>query len=411
MKLHRALALMALASASCGLSAGSAHGQGPNRWTDMTVFGDSLSDTGSSLKYTTNISNALSVLGQTAFDPRPQAPYYNPGRWTNGAGVNYSQLNLAPSAFNKIWHWELADRLGISRAIGVNSIATGTNYACGGATTINTRDTITVPTPPGLPPGPTFPTVDNIGYQVNTMFGVTTATLSSKTLYAIWGGGNDIRNAILPGVLGGVLEPPAVTTGPQATALGTAASANIRASINALATRAAATNVKISVVWPNVVPMQLIPDFANAYGGTAIQRGLALAASTAFRTAWAADIAALTAAFPNNLEIFGLDYYGFFIDINNGALFPTNPALFNRTDPILNFNGFINPTFAPERNALTTVPAGASPDSYIFWDRVHPTARIHALMGEYARDRIPAPGTVAFLALGSCFAMRRRRAA
>ncbi len=389
--------------AACGLlvaffACGSAMGQ---TWNRMVVFGDSLSDTGSSLTYTRAVAAATDGTGLLPI-ARPTGGKYANGRWTNGTGTDYQALNLTSPSQNTIWHWELADRLNIPRAQNIYSAtapaAARTNYACGGAITGGGRGTQLVDPIRGT----TLPVIDNMGYQVTTQFGVATATLSQETLYALWGGGNDIRNGLLDGT---------ITTAAQANTQGRLAARNVASQIRQLATRAAATNVQISVVWPNVVPMNLIPDFADAYGGNSITRGLAQNASINFRNEWASEISTLRTQFPNNLTIYGLDFHNFFVDINNGALFPANPALFNRTDPILNYNGFTNTLFQPTRNSLTAVPAGWNPDNSIFWDRVHPTARIHALMGEFGAARVPAPGSVAIIAGGALLATRRRRGA
>src|SRR5437870_1055551 len=71
----------------------------------MFVFGDSLSDTGNVLRNTSN-SSVVSA--------RPTTPYYDTGRWTNGASTNgQAPLNLANSAYTGVWHEVLADRLGL----------------------------------------------------------------------------------------------------------------------------------------------------------------------------------------------------------------------------------------------------------------------------------------------------------
>lgn len=350
------------------------------QWSSMVVFGDSLSDTGSSLHYTSNIPLVTT---------RPTGPSYATGRWTNGSNINYPGMQLATSQYNTIWHWELADRLGIARAQNVN---TGTpnrnNYAAGAATTGAGRQSILG-----------FTTSDNIGYQVNTMFLGANPTMSSSTLYTIMGGGNDIRDAVRGG-----------TANSQATsaAAGRAAASNITTYITTLATRAQQQNVRISVAWPNAVPMQLIPDFADAYGGSAAWRTNADIASAAFRDQWASDIATLRTTFANNLDIYGVDLWSLFTGLNNGTIpgFET----FNRADPILDFNNFSGIGFSPSRNTTARVPAGANPDTYLFWDRVHPTARIQAYMGEYMSTIVPLPGVVVTFAVSGLFASRRRRA-
>lgn len=361
-------------------------------FSQVVVFGDSLSDTGSTLAYTSTL-NAAS-FGLVA--RRPVGPRYATGRWSNGVGVNYAANDLANSSQTLVWHERLADQLGAQRAISVN--ATGTpanrnNFACGAATSGAGRVTQTVPLVG------TFPLVDNMGHQVNTLFGAGSATMRSDTLYSFWGGANDIRNAIIDGV---------ATTPQQAAAVGATASNNIRAYITSLATRAQQQNVQINVAWPNVVPLQFVPDFADAYGGTAASRTLAEAASLSFRTTWQADISSLQAAFPANLTIYPVDIYTWLTDVVQGGVLPQGT---NVTDPILDFNGFSGIGFSPTRNTTARVPSGANPDNYVFWDRIHPTAWMHERIGDYMATVIPAPSVVGLLACGTLLAARRRRGA
>ncbi len=345
-------------------------------YNDVVVFGDSLSDTGTSLFYT----NAIPIV-----TPRPTPPTYANGRWTNGATVQYNNLNLAPSAANSIWHWSMADAVGATRAQNqYTGVPNRNNYAAGAAVTGGGQQSILG-----------FTTSDNIGYQVNTSFLGSAPTMSSTTLYSIMGGGNDIRDAVRSG---------AANDAPTARAVGVSAATNIAGYITSLATRAQAQNVRITVVWPNVVPMQAIPDFANAYGGNLAWRQVADLASTSFRDEWTAQITALSAAFPNNLDLKGVNFWQFFTDL------ATNPGGLNMADPILAFNNFGGIGFNPQRNAA--IPNGANPDTYAFWDQVHPTASIQALMGAYAATQIPAPATsIPFiLILTACNRRRTQRA-
>jgi thermolabile hemolysin len=112
-------------------------------FTDLFVFGDSLSDTGN-------------VFASTA-GLQPAAPYFN-GRYSNGP----------------VWVETLAGGLGISAT---NSLGGGKNYAFGGAETN---------------PGAALSTLGtaNIGTQIALLSG-SGQTISSNSLVVVWAGAND----------------------------------------------------------------------------------------------------------------------------------------------------------------------------------------------------------------------------
>lgn len=138
--LHRCVALLAVAVAALASVPAWAV-----TYTSLTVFGDSLSDTG-------NIS--LATSGGT-----PGAPYYN-GRFSNGP----------------IWIDVLAAGLGTPTGA-VPSLAGGSNYAFGGARTGTDSN------PPGV-----------LG-QVAGLWAPSHAAADASGLYVVVGGGNDLRDA------------------------------------------------------------------------------------------------------------------------------------------------------------------------------------------------------------------------
>ncbi len=126
-------------------------------YSEMVVFGDSLSDVG-------NVHTASTAQGLI---PDPPPPYFD-GRLSNGP----------------IWVDRLAERLGIAAPSA--SLMGGTNYAYAGAKTgPGTRNRTSLVTREVLP-------VANIGQQIDTYLGDHPAGFRNDQLVLFWGGGNDV---------------------------------------------------------------------------------------------------------------------------------------------------------------------------------------------------------------------------
>ncbi len=114
-----------------------------------------------------------------------------------------------------------------------NSLAGGNNWAYGGATT-------------GTGTFSSLLALKNIRNQVDT-FLAGTPTFADTQLYALWGGGNDVRDAAnLPTATVATIKAAATT-----------ALANMKASIGALATAGAKM-----FIWPNLPPLEKTPEGA-----------------------------------------------------------------------------------------------------------------------------------------------------
>jgi outer membrane lipase/esterase len=175
--LRRAGALLALATSA--LLAASPAAAGP--YSSLTVFGDSLSDTG----------NIFAITGGTL----PVAPYL-PGRFSDGP----------------VWVEILAAGLGLPSGA-KPALAGGTNYAFGGARTG------TAANPPG------------VLAQVGGLWAPGNPSADPTGLYVVVGGGNDMRDA--RSALGG--DDSTRQTAAEA------AAQNIEDSVKLLASRGART--------------------------------------------------------------------------------------------------------------------------------------------------------------------------
>lgn len=247
----------------------------------------------------------------------------------------------------------------LASALGVTStpsIAGGNNFAYGGArTTYNTVET----TAGGvLPPG-LFP------WSLNAE----TAAFSARNihdpnaLYIVFSGSNDVADIVSRGLNPATVIPTAVS----------GVLAGVQAFINAGARL---------VVVPNLPDLGLIPAFV----GNPAASAAATALSQQFNSLLHAQLGALSGT-----DIVEFDTFDFFRDIVNH---PANFGLTNVSTPC--YSGFVAPN-----------PAGtvcATPNQYLFWDIVHPTQVVHALLAQellqvISAAAVPEPSTLALLLL------------
>ena len=334
--------------------------------SSLIIFGDSLSDTGNVL----NRTNAFSLFAT----PRPTVPWYDTGRWSNGTtndGSNTTPPRTTETAYGGVWHERLADKLHIARA--TNSLDGGNNWAYGGATT-------------GTGTFSGALALQNIRNQVDS-FLATNPTIDANQLYAIWGGGNDVRDA----------AAAANATVDSIKAAATNALANLSDSIQTLA-----VNGATQFFWPNLPPLDRTPEAA---GLNATARDGLKQASELFRDDQAA---AVTTLLNNNdgIEICVLDVYGLFTDV---LAHPANFGYTNITSGVISAGDFTASSFTPTAN-FPNMQVDA--DKFLFWDQVHPTARTHDLIGTAAFMKIamvPEPATTALVASLLVIVFWRRR--
>ena len=160
----------------CGAGMSAFAQQAPPTFSQIVVFGDSLSDTGNVRDRTNSRSGGIVDYPSHTFN-------YSNGRFTNDNNTDPSSTIYAG-----VWHEQLAlTFLGLQPA--AYSLGGGTNYAFGGATTNNgTHEEVAVSTPFG----DVTITVDDMGKQMDDYLAA--HVVDPNALYLVWGGGNDLRN-------------------------------------------------------------------------------------------------------------------------------------------------------------------------------------------------------------------------
>lgn len=306
--------------------------------SDLFVFGDSLSDGGNS---------GLATKGLLPPSGFPPSPYFN-GQYSNG-----------PVAAEYLWQ-----RYSPGSTSFKPSLGGGTNYAIGGATTgLDNYNQINPLVPTSLQPS--FGAL-GLTPQLGQFHAFVTGggTFNPATsLFVVWAFPNDVFWALASGELP---DQPGVPATPAA--LITQGIGNIANAIGFLAGLGGQ-----HFLVPNM------PDL----GQTPFGLGLGDAGSAA--------LTALTGGFNESLKVAltGLDGLLTTAEIVQFDTFDAFKRL--RDDP----DAF---GFTETQRACLDFPAECNPNTWVFWDGVHPTTATHQVLGTMFAAAVPEPGSLALLA-------------
>jgi len=272
---------------------------------------------GDSLSDTGNVAH----LTQAKYDLRVPGPIadYTDGRFTDGT-------DTVPAARNyfDVWIEQLAAMLPAKPVI-KNSLDGGTDYAYGFATTAGGTGVFTFGPSDSLSVN-----VNNIGQQI-TDYLATSPKINRKTLFVVWGGAIDVLYA---------------TSTDDVLKAAVNQSLNIQRLIEAGATQ---------FIVPNLPPLGAVPRL----NGSPVTSIPATKASALYNRTLAAGLAILRDFNPGRrLDLFQLDVFSLF---NKIIAAPSKYALVDVTT---------------SSQAIYTV----DPDTYLFWDDLHPTTRGHNIL-------------------------------
>jgi phospholipase/lecithinase/hemolysin len=288
---------------------------------------------GDSLSDTGNLAHLTQAkYGITLRVPGPAGNYAD-GRTTDGLAT------LPPARnYTGLWIEQLAAGFASKPAI-VNSLDGGTNYAYAYASTGTGTSTYTY--------GPNnllSVNVNNMTQQV-TDYLATAPMINNNTLYVVWGGANALISATSAAdVTNAALQDVAIVQRLIA---------------------AGATDFLV----PNLPPLGAIPRF-NGSPTTSVPF---TQAAVAFNQVLAAGLAMLPASNPGTtLHVYPFDIYSL---INNVIGPPVG-------------GGLVNVTASSQGKPLV------NPDTYLFWDDLHPTTAGHHLIAQAAALLLsPTPTT------------------
>ncbi|HJW31146.1 MAG TPA: SGNH/GDSL hydrolase family protein, partial [Saprospiraceae bacterium] len=307
-------------------------------FTNMYIIGDSLSDQGN-MFYATQ---SLTGFGLPATD------HYWMGRFANG----YNYIDT------------LSDRMGITST---NSLSGGNNFADGGARVdyniVELDSSKSFPVnllgQGGILPENAFPwTLD----AQRTAF-ANREVDDPDALFVVFAGANDLNDLI---TMVAIHSQNPMFPDPQPTAF----MGKMLQSINQAIAAYVASGAR-NILVPNVPNLGAIPA-VTVYGPN-------LSALAAYLTAQYNDaLASLLSQWEalGYVNIIPFDTYSFLTQVVN------NPAAYgfsNATAPC--YTGFVSPA-GPGDTACDT------PESYVFWDREHPTTAAHAVLADRMRAAI-----------------------
>ncbi len=266
-------------------------------------------------------------LTETKYGIRVPGPVadYTDGRFTDGIDTFPFALN-----YQGVWVEQLAAMLPSSPTI-KNSLDGGTDYAYGFATTAGGTAVWSF--------GPSnfySVNVENIGQQI-TDYLATHPKINNNTLFIVWGGAIDVLNA---------------------RSSADVVNAAVRQAANVERLIAAGAN---QIVVPNLPPLGAVPRL-NGFPATSIS---VTGASILYNNTLAAGLGIVHDANPGkHLRLFPLDVFSLFTTII------ASPSTF----------GLVN---------VTSISQGVyplNPDTYLFWDDLHPTTRGHNIIAAAADD-------------------------
>lgn len=260
--------------------------------------------------------------------PSPIGGNYTLGRFTDG----YDTVPAAQNYFG-VWIEQLSASIPSHPAV-TNSLDGGTNYAYGFALTRGGTSSLQ------LAGGQVTVDVENMGRQISDYL-ATHPKINRKTLFVVWGGANDVLNATSP--------TQVVDAAIQETL-------DVQRLIAAGATQ---------ILVLNLPPLGLTPRLNGSLAASQTENAAAVLYNSWLRT----GVTVLNDFYRwRRVSIYSVNVFSVFTQI------VSDPSAFS----LSNVSSPAQGNFA------------VNPDTYLFWDDLHPTTRGHNLLADAALKALPA---------------------
>lgn len=365
----------------------------------------------------------LTAAGGASAQPFDEAVFFGDSLTDSGAftgNADAADGGLFTTNPGPVWSQVLASELGLSAVANNpnnpgNTDPNGTNYAQGGAQVTN-------PMGVGLTASPQA--ADPLSTQVSNYLNDVGGAANPNALYTLWGGANDvffqlaavgaggsvddavdylIASAVSMGGLVGqlsnaganyVLVPNLPDTGATPSVILTAISTVGAGNPNLANALAAAT---VALAQPASTPAEQLAVQQAAIAAAEAELGVPAGTVDAAATQTAAGSSGLAGAYNQALVTV--------LGSANGNVIPLDVfTAFNEIKADPNTYGFANVTGTACLTATSLICTDddlISPDAastFLFADGVHPTTAGHALIADYAKSVLEAPGLVSHLA-------------
>ena len=260
-------------------------------------------------------------LAETKYGFRFPGPLFD---YTDGRFTDGADTEPPAESYSGVWIEQLAATFPSKPQVKA-SLDGGTDYAYGFAFTGSGTSVFSF--------GPYAVNVNNIGLQISDYL-ATNPKITDKTLFVVWGGANDLLNA---------------TNEDEVIDAGINQMLNIQRLIDAGATQ---------FIVPNLPPLGLVPRL----NGSPITSVPATEATALYNEVLAGGIGVLQGFnLDKNLNLSQLDVFDLFYRI---VATPSDYSLVNVTD--------------------SSQGIAVDPDTYLFWDGLHPTTHGHNILAQTA---------------------------